>query len=108
MQRLDSKINTFYNEQLKRDEDVLTFLENREENMEANMLQKVEGFKYLYKEQFKEFGKLVEKRDKELEMDNNYRHKLWNDSLDQVNSNLVNIHNVLTELEGSMNKLAHR
>ena len=32
-------------------------------------------------------------------MDNNYRHKLWYDSLDQVNSNLVNIHNVLTELE---------
>ena len=29
MQRLDSKINTFYNEQLKKDEDVLTFLEKR-------------------------------------------------------------------------------
>ena len=29
MQRLDSKINTFYNEQLKRDEDVLTFLEKK-------------------------------------------------------------------------------
>ena len=42
----------------------------------------------------------MEKRDKELEMDNNYRHKSWNDSLDQVNSNLVNIHNVITELEG--------
>ena len=53
--------------------------------MEASMLQKAEGFKYLYKEQFKEFGKLMEKRDKELEMDNNYRHKLWNDTLDQVN-----------------------
>ena len=50
----------------------------------------------------------MEKRDKELEMDNNYRHKLWNDSLDQVNSNLVNIHNVLTELEGFVNNLAHR
>ena len=72
------------------------------------MLQKAEGFKYLYKEQFKEFGKLMEKRDKELEMDNNYRHKLWNDSLDLVNSNLVNIHNVLTKLEGSVNNLAHR
>ena len=36
----------------------------------------------------------MEKRDKELQMDNNYRHKLWNDSLDHVNSNLVNIHNV--------------
>ena len=72
------------------------------------MLHKVEGFKYPYKEQFKEFGKLMEKRDKELEMDNNYKEKLWNDSLDQMNPNLVNIYNVLTELEGSMNNLAHR
>ena len=38
MQRLDSKVNTFYNEQLKRDEDVLTFLQKREEKMEAIML----------------------------------------------------------------------
>ena len=36
----------------------------------------------------------MKKRDKELQMDNNYRHKLWNDSLDHVNSNLVNIHNI--------------
>ena len=76
--------------------------------MEASMLQKAEGFKYLYKEKFKEFGKLMKKRDKELEMDNNYRHKLWNDSLDQVNSNLVNIHNVLIELEGSVNNLGSK
>ena len=47
MQKLDTKIKTFYNEQLKRDEDVLSFLEKREENMEASMLQKAEGFKYL-------------------------------------------------------------
>ena len=108
MHRLDSRIKTFYKEKIKRDEDVLSFLDKREEKMEASMLQKAEGFKYLYKEQFKEFGKLMEKRDKELEMDNNYRQKLWNDSLDQVNSNLVNIHNVLTELDGSVNNLAHR
>ena len=76
--------------------------------MEASMLQKAEGFKYLYKEQFKEFGKIMEKRDKELEMDNNYKQKLWNDSLDQVNSNLMNIHNVITKLEGSVNNLARR
>ena len=87
---------------------MLTFLEKREEKMEAIMLQKAEGFKYLYKEQFKEFRKIMGKRDKELEMDNNYRQKLWNDSLDQVNSNLVNIHNVITELECSVNNLAHR
>ena len=108
MQRFDLKIQSFYNEQLKRDEDVLTFLDKREEKLRGSMLQKAEGFKYLYKERFKEFGKLVEKRDKELEMDNNYRKKLWNESLDQVNSNLVNIHTMLTELEGTMNNIGMR
>ena len=105
MQGLDSKIQSFYNEQLKRNEDVQTILDKREEKLEGSMLEKVEGFKYLYKEQFKEFGKLVEKRDKELKMDNNYGQKLWNESLDQVNSNLVNIHTMLTELEGTMNNI---
>ena len=38
---------------------MLSFLEKREGKMEVSMLQKVEGFKYLYKEQFKEFGKLM-------------------------------------------------
>ena len=50
----------------------------------------------------------MENRDKELEMDSNYRHKLWNDSLDQVNSNLVNIHTMLTKIKGSMNTLGMR
>ena len=108
MQRLDSKIQSFYNEQLKRDEEVLTFLEKKEEKLEGSMLHKVEGFKYFYKEQFKEFRKLMEKRDKELEMDNNYRQNLWNESLDQVNSNLVNIHTMLIELEGTMNNIGQR
>ena len=50
----------------------------------------------------------MEKRDKELEMDNNYSQKLWNDSLDKVNSNLVNMHTVLTEFEGTMNHIGMR
>ena len=87
---------------------MLTFLDKREEKLEGSMLQKVEGFKYLYKEQFKEFGKLVEKRDKELEMDNNYKKKLRNEILDQVNSNLVNTHTMLTKLEGTMNNISMR
>ena len=48
----------------------------------------------------------MEKRDKELEMDNNYRQKLWNDSLDQMNSNLVSMHTMLTEL--GRNHESHR
>ena len=87
---------------------MLTFLNKIEEKLEESMLQKAEGFKYLYKEQFKEFEKLVEKSDKELEMDNNYRQNLWNESLDQVNSNLVNIHTMITELEGTMNNIGIR
>ena len=35
--------------------------------MEGNMLKKIEAFKYLYKEQFKEFGKIMKQRDKELD-----------------------------------------
>ena len=50
----------------------------------------------------------MEKRDKELQMDNNYRQKLWNDSLDQVNSNLLNMHTLLTEFEGTMNHIGMR
>ena len=87
---------------------MLTFIEKIEENMEGSMLQKAKGFKYLYREHFKEFGKLMEKRDMELEMDNNYRQKFWNGSLDQVNSNLVNMHTMLTELEGTMNHIVMR
>ena len=62
MKRLNTKIKTFYDDQLKRDEEVFSFLEKKEDVMEANMLKKAEGFRYLYKEQFKEFGKLMEKR----------------------------------------------
>ena len=50
----------------------------------------------------------MEKRDKELDLDNNYRQKLWNESLDHVNSNLVNMHTMLTELEGTMNNIGQR
>ena len=50
MHTLGVRIKTFYKEQLKRDEDVLPFLDKIEAKMEASMLQKEEGFKYLYKE----------------------------------------------------------
>ena len=32
--------------------------------MEGNMLKKIEAFKYLYKNEFKEFGRLMKERDK--------------------------------------------
>ena len=54
----------FYNNQFKRDTDLLNILKKKEAENEANMLRKIEGFKYLYREQFKEFKKLMEDRDR--------------------------------------------
>ena len=52
------------------------FLKKEEAEMEGNMLKKIEAFEYLYKEQFKEFGKLMKGRDKELEDNDVYRRKI--------------------------------
>ena len=45
---------------------MLTIMRKREAEMEGNMLKKIQAFKYLYKEQFKEFGKWMKDRDKEF------------------------------------------
>ena len=55
--------------------------------MEDNMLKKIEAFKYLYKEQFKEFGRLMKERDRELEDNDVYRRKILHQSLDLINTN---------------------
>ena len=43
-------LESFYNNQYKRDADLLTIMRKREAEMEGNMLKKIEAFKYLYKE----------------------------------------------------------
>ena len=56
---MKASLEAFYNNQFRRDEEVLTILRKREVEMEGNLLKKIQAFKYLYKEQFKEFGKLM-------------------------------------------------
>ena len=74
-EKMKASLEAFYNNQFRRDE-VLTILKKREAEMEGDMLKKIEAFKYLYKEQFKEFGKLMKDRDKELEDNDVYRRKI--------------------------------
>ena len=69
------------------------------------MLKKIEAFKYLYKEQFKEFGKLIKDRDKELEDNDVYRRKIWHESLDFINKNLSNMLSCISKLESTVNKM---
>ena len=75
-EKMKASLEAFYNNQFRRDEEVLTILTKIEDEMEGNMIKKIEAFKYLYKEQFKEFGKLMKDRDKELEDNDVYRRKI--------------------------------
>ena len=69
------------------------------------MLKKIEAFKYLYKEQLKEFEKLMKGRDKELEDNDVYRRKIWHEILDLINKNLSNMLGCISELESTVNKM---
>ena len=60
--------------------------------MEQNMLQKTNSFRYLYKEHKKEIRLLIVKRDKEMEATLKYGEKLWTESLDMVNNNLIKMY----------------
>ena len=104
-EKMKASLEAFYNNQFRRDEEVLTILRKRDVEMESNMLKKIEAFKYLYKEQFKEFGKLMKDRDKELEDNDVYRRKIWHESLDLINKNLSDMLTCISELESTMNKM---
>ena len=102
---MKASLEAFYNNQLRRDEEVLSILRKREEEMEGNMLKKIQAFKYLYQEQFKEFGKLMKGRNKELEDDDVYRRKIWHESLDLINKNLSDMVGCISELERTVNQI---
>ena len=72
------------------------------------MLQKADAFEYLYKEHQKEIRLLIEKRDKEMEATLNFREKIWTESLDMVNNNLIKMYSTQGEFEGVLNSIGQR
>ena len=48
--KMNAKMEAFYNNQFKRDADLLNILKKKEAENESKMLRKIEGFKYLYRE----------------------------------------------------------
>ena len=107
-EKMKASLEAFYNNQFRRDEEVLTILKKREAKMEGNMLKKIQAFKYLYKEQFKEFGKLMKDRDKELEENDVYRRKIWHESLDLMNKNLLDMLGCISELKKIVNQMGSK
>ena len=67
-------------------------MKERKDAMEQNMLQKEDAFGYFYKEHRKEIRLLIERTDKEMEATLNYREKLWTESLDMINKNLIKMY----------------
>ena len=106
--KMNAKMEAFYNNQFKRDADLLNILKKKEAVNEANMLRKIEGFKYLYREQFKEFEKLMKYRDQQLEDNDVYRRKIWLESLELINQNLSKLLECIFELEGTVNQVGKR
>ena len=81
-------MQAFYNNQFKRDAELLNIMKKKEIEMENNMLRKIDGFKHLYKELFKEFKRLMKERDQQLEDGDEYRRKTWLESMNLINQNL--------------------
>ena len=107
-EKMNAKREAFYNNQFKRDADLLNILKKKEAENEANMLRKIEGFKYLYREQFKEFEKLMKDRDQQLEDNDEYRRKIWLESLDLINQNLSKLLECISELEETVNQVGKK
>ena len=105
-EKMKASLEAFYNNQFRRDEEVLTIMRKREAEMEGNMLKKIQAFKYFYKEQYKEFGKLLKDRDKELEDNDVYRRKTWHESLDVINKNYLDMLGCISKLERTVNHMS--
>ena len=97
--KLKEMERAFVNDQLMIDQRLIKIMEIREKEMEKNMLQKEEVFGYIYKEHKKEIKEVILKREEELEKSLGYRDKLWTDSIDQVNSNMIKMYQAQCEFE---------
>ena len=104
-EKMKTSFEAFYDNQFNRNAELIIILRKREAEMDGNMLENIEAFKYLYKEQFKEFGRLMKEKNKELEDNDVYRRKIWHESLDMINTNLSNMLGCISELESTMNKV---
>ena len=76
--------------------------------MEQNLLHKAKACGYLYKEHQKKIRATIHKRDEELESITDYREKLWIESIDLVNQNMMKMYQAQGEFEQSLNSIGQR
>ena len=107
-EELRAREDAFLSDQLRKDSKLLKIMKEIEDAMEQNMPQKADAFGYLYKEHQKEIRLLIERRDKEMEATLNYKEKLWTESLDMINNNLIKMYSAQGEFEETLKSIGQR
>ena len=108
IEKMKTSMQAFYNNQFKRDADLLNMKKQKETEMENNMMRKIDGSKHLYKELFKEFEMVMKERDQQLEDIDEYIIKTWLESMDLINQNLSKLLECISEVEGTVNQVGKR
>ena len=107
-QKLKLIHDAFYNNQFRRDSEVLTIMKERETKQENKQEEKLNEIKVLFKSLQRDFVKKLDDRDKDQRETESYKQKEWLENLDLINNNLSKFLEVMTEMEVKMNNLGKR
>ena len=107
-QKLKLIHDAFYNNQFRRDSEVLTIMKERETEQENKWEEKLNEIKVLFKSLQRDFVKKLDDRDKDQRETESYKQKEWLENLDLINNNLSKFLEVMTEMEVKMNNLGKR
>ena len=107
-QRLKLIHDAFYNNQFRRDSQLLTIMKEKEEKHATQWDEQIKGSQTLYKSIQRDFEKKLDDRDKDQRETEAYRQVEWLENLDLINNNLSKFLEVVTEMEVKMNNLGKR
>ena len=107
-QRLKLIHDAFYNNQFRRDSELLNIMKEKEEKHATQWDEQIKGSQSLYKSIQRDFEKKLDERDKDQRETTAYRQVEWLENLDLINNNLSKFLEVMTEMENTMNGLGKR
>ena len=107
-QKLELIHDAFYNNQFRRDSEVLTIMKEKEEKHATQWDEQIKGSQALYKCIQRDFEQKLDARDKDQRETDAYRQVEWLENLDLINNNLSKLLEVMTEMEVKMNNLGKR
>ena len=87
-QKLKLIHDAFYNNQFRRDSQLLTIMKEKEEKHETQWDEQIKGSRSLYKSIQRDFEKKLDDRDKDQRETEAYRQVEWLENLDLINNNL--------------------